>query len=89
MGALLVSQLYDLPDRGLTLNVWLRWNASVAFASYLDQPEHVDLYRDRAVLELGAGSGLPSIVAAKNDAKRARIYNPSGQMLDLIAKSRS
>ena len=45
-----------------------RWNASLAFASYLD--EHQELYRDRNVLELGAGGALPGIVTAKNGAKR-------------------
>ncbi|RPD77120.1 hypothetical protein L226DRAFT_544598 [Lentinus tigrinus ALCF2SS1-7] len=43
------------------------WNASRAFASYLD--DHPELYRDRNVLELGAGGALPGIVAAKNGAK--------------------
>jgi Lysine methyltransferase len=38
-----------------------RWNASRAFASYLTS--HPDLYRGRYVLELGAGGGLPGIVA--------------------------
>ncbi|KAI0777521.1 putative methyltransferase-domain-containing protein [Trametes elegans] len=44
------------------------WNASRAFASYLD--DHPELYRDRNVLELGAGGGLPGLVAAKNGAKK-------------------
>lgn len=44
-----------------------RWNASRAFASYLD--EYPELSKDRAVLELGAGGALPGIVAAKNGAK--------------------
>ncbi|KAJ3546338.1 hypothetical protein NM688_g5526 [Phlebia brevispora] len=43
------------------------WNASRAFASYLDA--HPELYRDRAVMELGAGGGLPGLVTAKNGAK--------------------
>ncbi|OJT06456.1 Protein N-methyltransferase nnt1 [Trametes pubescens] len=43
------------------------WNASRAFASYLD--EYPELYRDSTVLELGAGGALPGIVAAKNGAK--------------------
>ncbi|PSS37996.1 hypothetical protein PHLCEN_2v179 [Hermanssonia centrifuga] len=43
------------------------WNASRSFASYLDA--HPDLYRDRLVLELGAGGGLPGLVTAKNGAK--------------------
>ena len=44
-----------------------RWNASRSFATYLD--DHTELYRDRAVLELGAGGGLPGIVAANNGAR--------------------
>ncbi|KAJ6518674.1 putative methyltransferase-domain-containing protein [Mycena sanguinolenta] len=43
------------------------WNAARAFASYLDHAP--ELYRDQCVLELGAGGGLPGIVAAKNGAK--------------------
>ncbi|KAJ7623308.1 hypothetical protein FB45DRAFT_980249 [Roridomyces roridus] len=43
------------------------WNAARAFASYLDHNRN--LYRDRFVLELGAGGGLPGLVAAKNGAK--------------------
>ncbi|KAI0646123.1 putative methyltransferase-domain-containing protein [Trametes meyenii] len=42
------------------------WNASRAFASYLD--DHPELYRSRTVLELGAGGALPGLVAAKNGA---------------------
>lgn len=44
-----------------------RWNASRAFASYLDA--HPELYRDKSVLELGAGGGLPGLVTVKNGAK--------------------
>lgn len=44
-----------------------RWNAARSFATYLD--EHRDLYEDRNVLELGAGGALPSLVAAKNNAR--------------------
>lgn len=44
-----------------------RWNASRSFATYLDK--HPELYRDCAVLELGAGGGLPGIVAANNGAR--------------------
>ncbi|KAJ7504495.1 putative methyltransferase-domain-containing protein [Mycena galericulata] len=43
------------------------WNAARAFASYLDHNR--ELYYDRNVLELGAGGGLPGLVAAKNGAK--------------------
>lgn len=48
-----------------------RWNAARAFATYLDI--HPELYKDRFVLELGAGGGLPSIVAAKNGARKVGI----------------
>ncbi|KAJ7043501.1 nicotinamide N-methyltransferase [Mycena alexandri] len=44
------------------------WNAARAFASYLDAAP--ELYRDRSVLELGAGGGLPGLVAALNGAGR-------------------
>lgn len=47
--------------------VYSRWNAARSFASYLDA--HPELYRDKSVLELGAGGGLPGLVAAKNGAK--------------------
>lgn len=50
-----------------------RWNAARAFASYLDM--NVDLYHGRSVLELGAGGGLPGIVAAKNGAQQVGLYN--------------
>jgi len=46
-----------------------RWNAALALASFLDL--HGDLYVGRNVLELGAGGGLPSIVASKNGAQKA------------------
>ncbi|EJF58955.1 hypothetical protein DICSQDRAFT_156488 [Dichomitus squalens LYAD-421 SS1] len=55
------------------------WNASLAFASYLD--EHDALYRDRFVLELGAGGGLPSIVTAKNGARKVVITDYPDQAL--------
>jgi len=44
------------------------WNAARSFATYLDT--NPQLYRDRFVLELGAGGGLPGIVAAKNGARK-------------------
>ncbi|KAG9312659.1 putative methyltransferase-domain-containing protein [Chiua virens] len=44
------------------------WNAAIAFASYIDT--HDELVRDKFVLELGAGGGLPGIVAAQNSATK-------------------
>lgn len=43
------------------------WNASKTFASYLDT-HWTELCRDKRVLELGAGGGLPGLVAALNQA---------------------
>ncbi|KAH0835700.1 hypothetical protein J3R83DRAFT_9490 [Lanmaoa asiatica] len=45
------------------------WNAAIAFASYLDS--HDELVNNKFVLELGAGGGLPGIVAAQNGAMKA------------------
>lgn len=52
----------------LTTNQYLceRWNAARAFATYLDA--HPQLYQNQNVIELGAGGGLPGIVAALNGA---------------------
>ncbi|KAK7464883.1 Protein N-terminal and lysine N-methyltransferase efm7 [Stygiomarasmius scandens] len=44
------------------------WNSALCISSYLD--EHPELCKDRFVLELGAGGGLPSIIAALNNAKK-------------------
>lgn len=49
-----------------------RWNAARSFASYLDA--HQELYHDLSVLELGAGGGLPGIVAAKNGARKVSFF---------------
>lgn len=57
------------------------WNASRAFASYLD--ENPQMCVGRAVLELGAGGGLPGIVAAKNGARRVVLTDyPDAPLLD-------
>ena len=52
----------------MTTNQYLceRWNAARAFATYLDA--HPQLYQNQNVIELGAGGGLPGIVAALNGA---------------------
>ncbi|KAI0067392.1 hypothetical protein BV25DRAFT_1819716 [Artomyces pyxidatus] len=57
------------------------WNASRSFASYLDA--HPELYHDRFVLELGAGGGLPGIVAAKNGARKVVLTDyPDATLVD-------
>ncbi|KAI0725727.1 nicotinamide N-methyltransferase [Fomitopsis betulina] len=57
------------------------WNASRSFATYLDN--HPELYRDRAVLELGAGGGLPGIVAANNGARTVVLTDyPDAALID-------
>ncbi|KAJ6493670.1 nicotinamide N-methyltransferase [Mycena vitilis] len=56
------------------------WNAARAFASYLDHAP--ELYRDRLVLELGAGGGLPGLVAAMNGAKHVLLTDyPDTQLV--------
>ena len=45
-----------------------RWNSSLALASYLDSSRI--LFRNKLILGLGAGGGLPSIVAAINGARK-------------------
>ena len=52
------------------------WNAALALASFLDA--NVELYKNRHVLELGAGGALPSIVAAKNGAQKVCTFYPLG-----------
>ncbi|KAF8970836.1 putative methyltransferase-domain-containing protein, partial [Flammula alnicola] len=57
------------------------WNAALALASFLDS--NVDLYKDRCVLELGAGGGLPSIVVAKNGVRKVVITDyPDAALVD-------
>ncbi|KAJ8090195.1 Protein N-terminal and lysine N-methyltransferase efm7 [Marasmius tenuissimus] len=48
------------------------WNSALCLASHLDQHAK-ELCRDRCVLELGAGGGLPSIIAALNGAQKVVI----------------
>ncbi|KAJ3003274.1 hypothetical protein NUW54_g5385 [Trametes sanguinea] len=60
-----------------------RWNASRAFASYLD--DHPELYQGGSVLELGAGGALPGIVAAKNGARTVVLTDyPDAALIDNI-----
>ncbi|CCM05355.1 uncharacterized protein FIBRA_07569 [Fibroporia radiculosa] len=60
------------------------WNASRAFATYLD--EHAELYKYRHVLELGAGGGLPGIVACKNGARTVVLTDyPDADLLENLS----
>lgn len=52
----------------LTSFVRSRWNAALALASYIDS--NPEIARNRCILELGAGGGLPGLVAAQNDATK-------------------
>ncbi|KAF5391818.1 hypothetical protein D9757_001695 [Collybiopsis confluens] len=47
------------------------WNSALALASYLEH--HPQRYRDKNILELGAGGALPSLVAANSDARKVVI----------------
>ncbi|KAI0249402.1 hypothetical protein BJV78DRAFT_1228221 [Lactifluus subvellereus] len=73
------AQLEDQPNRPWsTISVRLvgshplwghyLWNAARALAGFLQRTP--ELYRGRTVLELGAGGGLPSLVAAKCGARK-------------------
>ncbi|KAF7974101.1 hypothetical protein HWV62_13421 [Athelia sp. TMB] len=58
------------------------WNAARAFTTFLD--ENPQNYRGRNVLELGAGGGLPGIVAAKNGARKVKsspFYQQGGKLI--------
>lgn len=46
-----------------------RWNAARAFAVFLER-NYARFCRERNVLELGAGGGLPGIIAALCGAKK-------------------
>ncbi|KAH7925745.1 hypothetical protein BV22DRAFT_1010672 [Leucogyrophana mollusca] len=57
------------------------WNAALSFASYLDA--NSELVRDRLVLELGAGGGLPGIVAIQNGAQKAIVTDyPDADLIE-------
>lgn len=86
MGSLLVRLLirsYLEATNTISFYPCVRWNASRAFASYLDA--HRELYRDRSVLELGAGGGLPGLVTAKNGAKSVgkQKYLPASILIEI------
>ncbi|KAG1824616.1 putative methyltransferase-domain-containing protein [Suillus subaureus] len=57
------------------------WNAALAFASYIDS--NPEIARNRCVLELGAGGGLPGLVAAQNGAKKVVLTDyPEAVLID-------
>lgn len=58
----------ELDSHGTT-----RWNAARSFARYLDQNAS-ELCEDKNILELGAGGGLPGLIAALSGAKNACAY---------------
>ncbi|KAF8152586.1 nicotinamide N-methyltransferase [Crassisporium funariophilum] len=59
------------------------WNAALALADFLDS--NPELYRNLSVLELGAGGGLPSIVAGKNGAHKVVVTDyPDADLIDNI-----
>ena len=64
---------YSFRDNRACYGLQCRWNAARSFATYLDT--NPQLYRDRFVLELGAGGGLPGIVAAKNGARKVALIH--------------
>ncbi|KAH7908812.1 putative methyltransferase-domain-containing protein [Hygrophoropsis aurantiaca] len=62
------------------------WNAALSFASYLDA--NPELVRDRCVLELGAGGGLPAIVAAQNGAQRVVVTDyPDSALIENLTNN--
>ncbi|KAG6816372.1 hypothetical protein H0H87_006645 [Tephrocybe sp. NHM501043] len=67
------NYLYVGTNRSVYLKMMMnfRWNAARAFASYLD--EYREIYKDRCILELGAGGALPSILAVKTGARKVVI----------------
>ncbi|KAF9264327.1 hypothetical protein L218DRAFT_926100 [Marasmius fiardii PR-910] len=48
------------------------WNSAICLSSYFEENAE-SLCQDRSVLELGAGGGLPSIIASLNGAQRVVI----------------
>src|SRR5260221_14680951 len=55
-----------------TLISYDRWNAARALAGFLQR--NPELYAGKTVLELGAGGGLPGLVAAKCGAQKVRAF---------------
>lgn len=63
----------------------LLWNAGRTISDYLEENAPT-LLRDRNVLELGAGAGLPGIVSAINGASKVVVTDyPDPDLIDNIA----
>ncbi|GAB1526176.1 Protein N-terminal and lysine N-methyltransferase efm7 [Rhizoctonia solani] len=63
------------------------WNAAIILADFLDL-NSLELCRDKAVLELGAGGALPSLVAALCGAHQVVITDyPDAPLLDNITRN--
>ncbi|EEB06381.1 nicotinamide N-methyltransferase Nnt1 [Schizosaccharomyces japonicus yFS275] len=59
------------------------WNSGIVLADYIDQ--HPEVVSGKKVLELGAGAGLPSIIAALNGAKSVVCTDyPDNPLIDNI-----
>ncbi|KAK4556997.1 Protein N-terminal and lysine N-methyltransferase efm7 [Recurvomyces mirabilis] len=63
----------------------LLWNAGRTIADYIEAKKE-DLIRDKSLLELGAGAGLPSIVAALNGTKIVVVTDyPDADLVENLA----
>ncbi|CEL60211.1 Putative nicotinamide N-methyltransferase OS=Cryptococcus neoformans var, neoformans serotype D (strain B-3501A) GN=NNT1 PE=3 SV=1 [Rhizoctonia solani AG-1 IB] len=63
------------------------WNAAIVLADFLDLNSS-ELCRNKAILELGAGGGLPSLVAALCGAHQVVITDyPDAPLLDNITRN--
>ncbi|CAE7158991.1 unnamed protein product, partial [Rhizoctonia solani] len=63
------------------------WNAAIVLANFLDDNSSV-LCQDKAVLELGAGGALPSLVTALCGARQVVITDyPDAPLLDNITRN--
>ncbi|KAI9019103.1 hypothetical protein DFJ74DRAFT_676030 [Hyaloraphidium curvatum] len=72
-----------LPAKHSLWGHWV-WNAGKVGTGYIDT--HKDLVRGKTVLELGAGSALPSLVAIANGAAKTAVTDyPEKALLDNIA----
>ncbi|KAJ9653998.1 Protein N-terminal and lysine N-methyltransferase efm7 [Neophaeococcomyces mojaviensis] len=60
----------------------LLWNAGQIVARYLED-NAVDIIKDKTILELGAGAGLPSLICALHNAKRVVVTDyPDADLIE-------